>query len=107
MAQGNFVTSAMEDTGTLQSLTWLAKAGRVDVNRVLVLRTASNFDQPPPGVTAAESLAGTKIAKYVAYIPALESAWRVGNAVVVELVTNWSKYRDTMPGTSQQRSSAR
>ena len=95
---GNFVTSAMEDTGTLQSLTWLAKAGRVDVNRVLVLRTASNFDQPPPGVTAAESLAGTKIAKYVAYIPSLESAWRVGNAVVQELVKNWSKYRDVLPG---------
>jgi purine nucleoside permease len=95
--QGNFVTSAMEDTGTLQSLTWLAKAGRVDINRVLVLRTASNFDQPPPGVTAAESLAGTKIAKYSAYLPSLEAAWRVGNAVVAELVKNWSTYRDKLP----------
>src|SRR5471032_980616 len=43
--RGNYVTTAMEDTGTLQSLTWLARAGRVDVRRVLVLRTASNFDQ--------------------------------------------------------------
>src|SRR5579863_3360173 len=30
--RGNYVTTAMEDTGTLQSLTWLAHAGRVDLN---------------------------------------------------------------------------
>jgi predicted cupin superfamily sugar epimerase len=36
----------MEDTGTMQALTNLAKARRVDLNRVLVLRTASNFDSP-------------------------------------------------------------
>ena len=47
--QGNYVTTAMEDTGTMQSLTFLAKAGRVDMNRVLVLRTASDYDQQPPG----------------------------------------------------------
>ena len=33
----------MEDTGTLQSLTFLANAHKVDLNRVLVLRTASNL----------------------------------------------------------------
>ena len=27
---GNYVTTAMEDTGTAQALTWLARAGRVD-----------------------------------------------------------------------------
>ena len=32
------MTTAMEDTGTLQSMTFLAKAGRVDLNRVMVLR---------------------------------------------------------------------
>ena len=96
--QGRFVTTAMEDTGTLQSLTLLAKAGRADLHRVLVLRTASDFDLPPPGVTAAESLAGTKIGQYVAYLPALEAAWRVGNQVVEELVRSWQKYRDTPPG---------
>lgn len=95
--KGNYVTTAMEDNGTMQSLTWLARAGRVDVNRVLVLRTASDFDQQRPGHTAAESLAGTKIGKYTGYISSLESAWRVGNAVVQELVKNWSKYRDVMP----------
>ena len=95
--QGRFVTTAMEDTGTLQSLTLLAKAGRADLHRVLVLRTASDYDLPPPGVTAAESLATTKIGRYTAYLPALEAAWRVGNTVVEELVRNWPRYRDTPP----------
>ena len=54
--QGNYVTTAMENTGTLSSLQMLAKAGRVDWNRIMVLRTASDFDQPPPGMTAAENL---------------------------------------------------
>jgi purine nucleoside permease len=95
--KGDFVTTAMEDTGTLQSLTLLAKAGRVDVRRVLVLRTASNFDQPPPGISAAENLARTKLGRYSAYLPALEAAWRVGNTVVESLVRGWPKYRDVTP----------
>jgi purine nucleoside permease len=96
--KGVFVTTAMEDTGTLQSLTFLAKAGRADLNRVLVLRTGSNFDLPPAGVSAAENLARTKLGTYSAYIPALESAWRVGNTVVIELLRNWDKYRQSTPG---------
>jgi purine nucleoside permease len=96
--KGAFVTTAMEDTGTLQSLTFLAKAGRADLNRVLVLRTASNFDLPPPGVTAAENLARMKLGQgYVAYLPALEAAWRVGNTVVENLLRNWQKYREITP----------
>jgi purine nucleoside permease len=95
--KGNYVTTAMEDTGTLQSLTFLYRAGRVDLRRVLVLRTASDFDQPVPGETAAESLARVKVGKYTGYLPALEAAWRVGHVVVAELVRNWDRYRDTTP----------
>ena len=96
--KANYVTTAMEDTGTLQSLTFLARAGRVDRNRVMVLRTASDFDQQRPGQTAAESLAQNKIGKYTGYLPALEAAWRVGNTVVAELVKNWAKYAGETPG---------
>ncbi len=95
--KGNYVTTAMEDTGTLQSLTWLTKAGKVDVSRVLVLRTASDFDQQHPGETAAASLARNKIGLYTGFLPALEAAWRVGHVVVAEIVRNWSKYRDELP----------
>jgi purine nucleoside permease len=95
--KGNYVTTAMEDTGTLQSLTFLHAVGRVDKRRVLILRTASNFDQQRDGITAAESLAETKIGSYVAYLPALDAAHRAASVVVRELVRGWTTYRDRLP----------
>lgn len=96
---GEYVTTAMEDTGTLQSLTWLARAKRADVNRVLVLRTASNFDMQWPGGDAAESLSGEKLGPgYSAYLPSLEAAHQVGSRVVHEIIRQWAKYEDTLPG---------
>jgi len=84
--KGEFVTTAMEDTGTLQSLQFLAHAGRVDARRILVLRTVSNYDRQPRGMTAAESLAAQRVSKFGAYLPSLESAYAVGHVVVKELL---------------------
>lgn len=95
--RGNYMTTAMEDTGTLRALTNLTRAGRADVNRALVLRTASNFDSQPPDLTAAESMAGEKIGHYSAYIPSLEAAHRVGSRVVHALVAGWAKYEKELP----------
>ena len=39
--RGNFMVSAMEDSGTMQALTFLSQAGRADLQRVLVLRTVT------------------------------------------------------------------
>ena len=97
--RGNYVTTAMEDSGTLQTLTNLAHAGKVDLNRVLVLRTASNYDRPPPGRTAAENLAEENSGLYSAYLPSLENAYRVGSRVVHELTAHWDRYENTPPVT--------
>jgi purine nucleoside permease len=98
--QGTYAICGMEDTGTLQSLTFLANAHRVDLNRVLVLRTASNYDVPRDGLTAAESLAETKIGHYSAYLPALDTAYRVGHIVVDTLVAHWAEDRDHLPSAN-------
>ncbi|WP_309024914.1 purine nucleoside permease [Pelagicoccus sp. SDUM812002] len=95
--QGNFVTSAMEETGTMQSLTFLANAGKVNIDRVLVLRTASNFAMQPPGVTAAENLSGEKKGGYSAFVPSLDAAYDVGSTVIRELVGNWDRYQSELP----------
>jgi purine nucleoside permease len=87
--KGQFVTTAMEDTGTLRSLQNLAHAGRVDWQRILVLRTVSNFDQQPRGMTAAESLAHQRVGTYSAYLPSLEAAYKVGHEVVNSLLKQW------------------
>ena len=95
--KGQFATTAMEDTGTLLSLRFLANAGRVDWNRILVLRTVSNFDQQPRGMSATESLAHQRIGSYSAYLPSLESAYTVGHEVVNELLIHWVRYNETVP----------
>jgi purine nucleoside permease len=100
--KGTYAVCGMEDSGTLQSLTWLARAHKVDLNRVLVLRTASNYDQQRQGITAAASLAETKVTKYSAYLPSLDSAYRVGHVVVDSLVANWAAARDHLPSTAAE-----
>ncbi len=94
---GNMVTSAMEDSGSLVALTYLAKSGRVDSRRVLVLRTGSDFTVPPPGETPAQALARESANTYAALGPAVEAAYRVGSPVVGALVGNWGVYRDHPP----------
>ena len=93
--QGNFVMTAMEDNGTATALLRLDKAGRVDSDRLLVLRTASNYSTPPPGESASWHIS----AEYVlGGRPAIESAYQVGSIVVDELLDNWSLYEDALPG---------
>jgi purine nucleoside permease len=95
--QGSFATSAMEETGTAQALTFLSKAGRADINRLLVLRTASNYTMPYPGKSAAASLAAEHEGSYSAYLPSLEAAFKVGSRVTRELSDHWNQYRDSLP----------
>ncbi len=100
--KGEFVTSAMEETGTLQSLTYLDNIGRVDRDRVMVLRTASNYTMPPPGVSAAENLLRENEG-YAGLDAALESAYLVGSRVIDTLLENWDDYRARIPSAPVSR----
>lgn len=81
---GTYAITAMEDAGILTALKGLAAAGLVDFSRVVIARGVSNYDRPRLGITAAESLAETRVATDSAYLPALENAWRVGNRLIAE-----------------------
>ena len=94
--KGQFVTSAMEDTGTFQSLTYLHPTGKVNKDRVMVLRTASNYTMPPPGMTAAEHLLKENEG-YAGLQASVEAAYRVGSVVVDEIVGKWAIYREHTP----------
>ena len=96
--KANYMIAAMEDSGTLQALTLLSQAGRADRQRVLVLRTVSNYDREPPGKSVAESLREMVSGNYSAYIPALEAAETVGDRVVRDLVEHWADRESTIPG---------
>jgi purine nucleoside permease len=99
--RGTFTTTAMEDTGTLQSLEYLANAHRVDAQRILVLRTVNNYDRQRRGLSAAESLATQRIGKYSGYLPSLEAAYWVGHGVVSELLAHWANYAEHVPAADQ------
>ncbi len=94
---GTFVTTAMEDTGTLASLHQLAESRRVEWKRILVLRTVSNYDRPPRGMDAATSLAYQRVSRFGAYLPSIASAYTVGHAVVEKLIAGWNVYRSQEP----------
>jgi purine nucleoside permease len=80
--------TAMEDAGILTALQALSESGRMDWKRVLVVRGVSNFDRQREGISAAESLAETRVAAYSAYLPALENVHRVGGTIVRLLLAN-------------------
>jgi purine nucleoside permease len=95
-----YYTTACEDSGIMRALMNLANAKKIDLQRVLVLRTASDFDQPPPGVTPAKSLADKDSPEHLgAFLPSLEAAFRVGNKVVQDIVDNWEQYSVKVPGS--------
>jgi purine nucleoside permease len=94
---GNYMIAGMEDSGTLQALTFLSQAGRVDLQRVLVLRTVSNYDREAPGTTAADSLKAMASGNYSAYMPALEAAESVGDKVVRDIVEHWADRESNIP----------
>jgi len=91
--RGNFVMTNMEDNGTANALQRLSKAGRADYSRLLVLRTASNYSTPPPGVEATASI----FAPYVGLLPGLEAAYRVGSVVVHRILENWPQWERETP----------
>lgn len=95
--QSNYFTSAMEETGSLQSLTRLDKAGKADLNRVLSLRGVTNYTRPIDSVSAYESLKGETVGHYSAYIPTMENVYRTGSVVVDAILENWEKYKDSIP----------
>jgi purine nucleoside permease len=93
--KGTFVMTEMEDSGFMNSLVRLDAIHRVDINRVLVLRTASNFSMQPPGTSAYDSL--------TAHFPGggklgFESAWACGSVVVHKILADWGKMYEHIPG---------
>jgi purine nucleoside permease len=92
---GTFSTTSMEQQDYAGTLTRMAARGLLDINRVMVMRTASNYCMPPPGqgveTTIGDESMGTEAA--------LEAAYRTGASVVHELLRNWTKYENSTPGS--------
>jgi purine nucleoside permease len=91
--KGSYAMSACEDQAIAYTLLECSKQGKVDWNRVLFLRTASDFAFAAPGKSAQENLESG----FPGYIPALEAAYGVGSRVLHEIVTHWATYESSIP----------
>jgi len=92
--KGTFATTSMEQQDYTGTLARMAAKGLVDINRVMMLRSASNFCMPPPGQGVASTIGDESMGTDAA----LEAAYRAGSAVVHELLRNWPKYEKLTPG---------
>ncbi len=73
----------------------------MDLRRVLVLRTVSNYDREPSGGDAAEGLKSMAAGNYPAFMPALEAAYAVGDKVLRDIVEHWAEREAKVPGEPQ------
>jgi purine nucleoside permease len=93
---GKLTISDCEDQGLVLAMTELDKLGKVDFQRLMILRTASNYSLPPTGVPPEKSLF-ENLASSPGYIPALEANYKVGSVVVAEILRNWESYEQKAP----------
>lgn len=87
---------AGEETAMLVAINRLAKTGRADPSRVMVLRGASNFDQQHEGQTAQESLQ-VSLSSVNGGSAALENVYRAGSAVNKYILEHWGEWEKGVP----------
>lgn len=95
--KGTYCTTQQEDNATYNALERAAKAGKVDLKRLAVLRTASNFDRPYPGQSAYSSLMASTTGATGGFVPATKNLAIVGGALVRDIVARWSEWKTGVP----------
>ena len=95
--QGVYCTTQQEDNATQNALARAAAVGKVDLKRLAVLRTGSNFDRPYPGQSAQASLKASTTGATGGFVPATQNLYNVGGLLVRDIVANWAQWRDGVP----------
>jgi purine nucleoside permease len=96
--KGTYCTTQQEDNATYMALTRGAITGLVDLNRVAVLRTASNFDRPYPAESAWHSLCGCgPEGDSGGFVPAINNLWAASAPFIKDVVAHWNKWKQGVP----------
>jgi purine nucleoside permease len=96
--KGTYCTTQQEDNATYMALTRGAISGLVDLNRVAVLRTASNFDRPYPGESAWHSLCGCgPEGGSGGFVPAISNLWTASAPFIKDVVAHWNEWKRGVP----------
>jgi purine nucleoside permease len=84
---GVYCMTAQEDNATLEAMLRAAIRKTIDFARIIIMRTASNFDRPYPGSSPLHNLF------YInqgAFIPAVENIYRAGTPVIQGILNGWN-----------------
>ncbi|KAL1980253.1 hypothetical protein VTN96DRAFT_4428 [Rasamsonia emersonii] len=85
---GVYCTTAQEDNATLEALLRAAVHKRADFARIIVMRTASDFDRPYPGEDPMYNLL---YADQGGFQPAVDNIYRAGIKVVEGILQGWNQ----------------
>ncbi len=91
--KATYCTTQQEDNATYNALQRAAKAGKVDLKRLAVLRTGINFDRPHPGQSAYDSLK----ADGGGFLISTHNLYHTGGLVIDDIVKHWDQWRDRVP----------
>ena len=83
---GIYCTTAQEDNATLEALLRGAAIGLIDFSRIIIMRTATDFDRPYPGSSPQDNLF---YAADYGYEPALQNIYLAGVKVVEGILNGW------------------
>ncbi|OIW26038.1 purine nucleoside permease [Coniochaeta ligniaria NRRL 30616] len=83
---GVYCMTAQEDNATLEVLTRLAIEGLVDFARIILMRTGSDFDRPPPDVSAFDHL---RVLDQNGFLIAIDNIYYAGVEIVKGVLKNW------------------
>jgi purine nucleoside permease len=94
--KGIYCTSQQEDNATLNALTRGAQSGLLDLRRVAVLRSGSDFDRPYPRQGVLESMQAQGALAGAVRIAA-GNLVRAGMPLVEAIVHRWDLWQDGVP----------
>jgi purine nucleoside permease len=98
--KGIYCTSQQEDNATLNALTRGSQSGLLDLKRVAVLRSGSDFDRPYPHQSVLKSLQAQRALPGAVRVSAVNLV-HAGMPLVEAIVQHWDLWQHGVPGASQ------
>lgn len=84
---GEYCATQQEDNATLEALLRGALAAKLDFSRIMMMRTASDFDRAPPGETEVFHLL---YADQEGFEPSIENIYLAGIEIVKDVLMYWN-----------------
>ncbi|KMQ91383.1 purine nucleoside permease [Lasius niger] len=97
--KGRFVMTNEESQTNQIEMRRLDKQELIDLQRVMVLRSGSNFCLPPQGIPAEISMGNEGDGQVVAF----DNNERAGEPVIKELLKHWDKYQNSIPSLAPKK----